>query len=213
MDSHEDHEAERAPLVASDRILELDEYRDGVLPYQDNPGRKGAADLRKWWTLNKFRREQLLVLTQIVFGIFLATCPIPRFYLANPLRTILITFDAALVTFATSRRVVLNDKGRLRRILVAWLGFSLSMYAIFGASDEVHIDLRWRSLLWYQTYEGLRLGYLSRWVLILVGYAVQKSAGLHSRNRILGSYLLSLLWVYADMPTTIFDHARGREYW
>lgn len=205
--------SETEPLVAPRGILELDEYSDSVLPYQNSSAQDASGINSKWLKSSRFRTDHFLLLIQLVFGTFLATCPIPRWSLTYPLRIILITAVAALVTYATPRRVVLSNRERIRRVVWAYLGFSLSMYAVFGASHEVHIDTRWQSWLWYPVYNGIQLGYLTRLVMIVLGYNVQKSAGLHSRNRILGSYFLSLVWVYADFPTTIFDHARGRTHW
>lgn len=211
--STEDPTLESEPLIAPRVNHELDEYRDGVLPYDNGAAQAGGAPQKNWPSLARLRKECLRALPLLVLSVFLASCPIPRALLSDSLRLVLTTFVASLTTFAASHRVLLSRRERILRTLAAYSGFYLSMYAIFGASDGVHIDLRWQSLLWYPTYKGFQLGYGSRWVLIFLGYRIQKSAGLHSRNSILGSYLLSLVLVYIDIPTTIFDLARGRAHW
>lgn len=206
-------ESERSPLVAAEQPPELDDDFTSVLPFQNSPVKDDTAQNLNWFRSSAFGSEHLLVLGQLIYGIFLASCPIPRFYLSQFIRVVLIAHAAIWVTSALSRRGTQNKSGNWRRLLIAYLGFYLSIYAIFGAADEVHLDLRWTSLLWNTTHEGFQVGYLSRCLCIFIGYCIQRSAGIHSRTRILGSYLLSLFWVYADTTTTIIDHARGREYW
>ncbi len=89
----------------------------------------------------------------------------------------------------------------------------ISMYAIFGAANEVRIEARWRSLLWYRQHGGCELGPLTRLILIVSGYCMQKLSEHHSTIRILGAYLLCIAWIYADAPMTIIDLARQRERW
>lgn len=212
--SSEGYALEREPLFSLEATHELDEYHDSVLPFQNSATQND--DLRKPNRLQSFRYRHsrcLVLIAQLLLGTFLASCPIPRKQLPNAIRVLLISFNAALVTFTPTRRMALTHKERIRRSCATCLGFLLSTYAIFGAVDGVHIELHWRSLLWYAGYNGFRLGLLTRWILIFVGYAIQKSSGLHSRNRIMVSYLLSILWVYADFPTTLIDHARGRTHW
>lgn len=209
----EGYASERAPLVSSEATHELDEYHGGLLPFQSDSQRHIAPDGPDFLGSIHYRWQRLVVLTYLVFGTFLASCPIPRKTLLHPIRVFLINLVAILVTSTPSRRANSKSRESLRRAAVAYLGFFLSMYAIFGAADEVHIETRWQSLLWYSNYDSFKLGLLTRWILLFSGYRIQRFAGVHARNRILASYLLSLFWVYVDTPTTFFDHARGRTHW
>jgi hypothetical protein len=211
--SPENSAFEREPLIASRPTHELDEYPDGALPYHVTEVPTGNTAGKNVLGFLRSKRGHLRSLLLLVLGIFLASCPIPRMHLAYPLRILLITFDASLVTFETPRRGVVSRRERVLRTLTAYFGYYLSMYSIFGASDEIHMNLQWQALFWYPTYKGFHLGYITRWILIFCGYRIQISARLHSRSRIISAYLLSLLLVYIDMPTTIFDLARGRQHW
>ncbi|KAH6658078.1 hypothetical protein BKA67DRAFT_656306 [Truncatella angustata] len=207
----------RQPPDSSEGVEDFDdENHSSLLPYQNrtatNPENGGLKWSNLLTRLLNSRRTRTLLLGQIVFGTFLASCPIPRLYLNHAFRVIFISIMAALVTCPSPRRAG-HSKERLTQELFNAFGFCLSMYAIFGAADEVHIDWQWHSLLACRTYDGYQPGYLSRVMFIYIGLRLQRYAGLHSQSRILGAYLLSLVWVYADFPTTIFDHARGRVNW
>ncbi len=187
--------------------------QDDVLPYHSST-RNEIPPTPRSWKLLAFETSRLRVLVLVVFGTFLAACPVPRKYMTSyALRQILITFVASLVTFPPLRGRSLSYPKRVLRILIAYFGFYISMFAIFGAADEIRIELRWQSLLWYPIHESYQLGYLFRVILVMVGYGIQKAAGIHSTVRILGTYLLCLAWVYIDAPLTIIDLARGRERW
>ncbi|KAH8671417.1 hypothetical protein BX600DRAFT_248155 [Xylariales sp. PMI_506] len=209
--SFEYHAAEAEALIGSEEIRESDEIRDGIFVLDENPTGLDLIRLK----LSTFIRAYSVLLLQVILGVFLASCPIPRYFLIYPLRIILITFNVTLIIFPLSRpyRRSVHRRNQIIRTLVAYFGFYLSIYALIGASQEVHIELRWQSLLWYRSSTSYTLGYLGRCILTLMGYYIQVSAGLHSRRCILGSYLLSIVSVFADMPTTIFDLARGRPRW
>jgi hypothetical protein len=197
-----------------DTALLESESQDEVLPYQleareshyDAPSKRDGFKLPKiawFWRL----------LPMLTFGTFLATCPLPRKYIPHALRYILMTFTASLVTFPAScqrKNIVV-----MQRILVAYLGFYLSVYAFFGCTDEVHFESRWQSLLWSQEHwgYGLRLGYLSRLALVLVAWFIMKRSRLYPARRILKTWLLCFVWIYADLPLTLVDLARQREHW
>ncbi|KAH8891736.1 hypothetical protein GQ53DRAFT_746231 [Thozetella sp. PMI_491] len=206
--------ARRLDPAADGGAITLDEIptpedHDALLPFH-----RAAAAAPKPQPASGFAAGRPLLLFFVWLGFFLAACPLPRKYLSGLYtRRLLITLVASLTTFPSLRGRLMNRHKRLRRVLMAYAGFYLSMYALFGAADEVRVELHWRSSLWYQLAGSLQLGYLSRLFLAAAGFSLQKFAGIHSAMRILATYLLCVLWMYIDVPLTIFDMARGREYW
>ncbi len=125
-------------------IPEEEEYEDDVLPYH-RPSTPDKSDKATPLPLvsTPFVSIRLSILVLAVFGTFLGTCPLPRKYMSGYfLRQMFIAFVASLVTFPSSwARVLLSSPKRKRRILMAYFGFYLSMYAISIAADEVHMEM------------------------------------------------------------------------
>lgn len=198
--------------VRQDGGLDLG-YQDAALPFENDAVRdRPAAKPRPWKTFVP-RRRLWVTSILVLFGFFLAVLSAPRKKMDQDIRLFLITLDASLVTLPITRIWSFSSEERVRRLATAYLGFYLSMFAMFGASDEVHIDMQWRSLLWYQVYDGFRLGYALRLVLAIAGFYIQRRAGLYSAKRILETYILATVWIYTDLVTTISGLARGRQRW
>ena len=201
-------------LPEGDERLEQD-LSDDLLPYHSSATERDAACASSSCFPTTSGTSRLSTASLIVLGFFFATCPIPRKYMgASPLRQLLIVLIASLITLPPPlhRRLLGNPK-RMIRVAVSYAGLFISLYALFGASDEIHIETRLRSLVSYRQHEGHVLGYFTRLILLTLGYFIQKKAGMHSTNRILGTYILCLAWIYSDAPMTLIDLARQREHW
>lgn len=156
----------------------------------------------------------ITVLVALVVGTFVASCPLPRKALPQWLRLVLIVFAASLVTAPPLRNSrLLSLQFPWRRLGAAYAGLAIAAFSLFALADEVHLELRWMSVLGYQSPSGLRLGYFSRCALAALGFALQKATRLCSTRRILASYLLCTVWLYIDAPLTLLSLASGREHW
>ncbi|ORY58739.1 uncharacterized protein BCR38DRAFT_446447 [Pseudomassariella vexata] len=185
-------------------------YQDDVLPYHaaDEDTQDQVAPSLK----TRFgRRASWRFILVITLGFFLATCPVPKRNMPFYMWLALTTFTASLMS--SPFRAYGRPKKLVRRILVAYLGFFLAVYAFFGAAEEIHIDFWRQGLFWYHGLNRFRPGYLARSLMVVTGYHMQKSSGLYARGQILRMYLLCFVWVYADVGLTTFDLARGRQQW
>lgn len=186
------------------------------------------------------RRRRLLPLSNLmtvalasILGTFLATCPIPRQHVPQLPRLALMTFCASLVTLLSpslSIRCCCCCRGHrrrrrggptekpivARRLIVAYLGLYLAAYALFGLAEEVGFETNSVGAVVFghrTAAVGLQPGYVTRAVMLVVGFALHRASGLFSTWRILATYLLLLAWVYADAPITILSLAIGRKHW
>ncbi|KAH7038149.1 uncharacterized protein B0I36DRAFT_76073 [Microdochium trichocladiopsis] len=206
-DNEEDGYASDSQLVPADA--------DDVLP--SHVGLTPDGKVAQPWQRHVGQRALGYLPALIVFliGAFLATCPRPRHWIPYPARQILIMVCASLLVIPPSlrRSVSFGPSVRARRLLMSYAGMALAMYALVFASDDVHIEYRWDTLIWHSTLEGPQLGYLTRTLLAVAGMVIHRTAGLHSNTRIVAAYLLSILAVYADTPMTLIDLAKGRPRW
>jgi hypothetical protein len=173
--------------------------------FDTSPKRDGT-----WFVRRSSRWRVLAILT---FGTFLATCPLPRQHVPSSLRIFLIATTASLLLLPTKRHF---DIGAfVARLAVSYLGFYLSIYAIFGAADEVHLEMRLQSLLWFPGHwdRDWRPGYLTRLALVVASWGIVRRVGLYSTGWMVKTWLLCFAWIYADVGLTTFDMARGREHW
>ncbi|KAH8900691.1 hypothetical protein GQ53DRAFT_740645, partial [Thozetella sp. PMI_491] len=203
---------ENAPLLSSEGESHQWPDQDGTLPYHNPSARShSAATARRPSVLSGLKRSPVLAL--LVLGVFLGACPIPRKHMNGLLRQFLITVVVSVIMTPAPRSEVFSQPKRVERLLVANAGFYLSLYGMFGAANEVHVEMGHESLLMYRTPLGWNLGYLSRMLLAAGGFCIQKSAGVHSTKRILGGYLLCMLLLYFDVPSTLIHLAVGGDRW
>ncbi|KAK8042233.1 hypothetical protein PG993_006756 [Apiospora rasikravindrae] len=204
----------------------------GVSPPRRPSGRRRAGARRRLLPLSNL----LTVFLACILGTFLATCPIPRQSVPQLPRLALMTLCTSLVTLLSPsvsfrccccccccRRRIRRAGGRAikkpivaRRLIVAYLGLCLSVYALFGLAEEVGFETSSVGAVVFghrTAAVGLQPGYVARALMVVVGFALQRASGLFSTCRILATYLLLLVWVYADAPITILSLATGRKRW
>lgn len=224
-----------ALLGPSGRNADEDDH-DAALPRHSSGSRRGGRR-RRLLPLSNI----MTVALAGILGTFLATCPIPRQSLPQLPRLALMTLCASLVTLLSPslglslsircfccccrgrrrglrrRRGGPNEKPIVApRLIVAYLGLYLASYALFGLAEEVGFETSsvGAVVLGHRTAAvGLQPGYVARAVMVVVGFALQRASGLFSTWRILATYLLMLVWVYADAPITILSLATGRKRW
>ncbi|KAJ1335145.1 hypothetical protein MN608_01880 [Microdochium nivale] len=195
---------------------------DDVLPSHSSPARDDKSAMSWLSRLGLIATVYLPTAICFLVGAFFATCPSPRHWhwAQYPTRQILVIILVILVVIPPSLRrrsasfsSSFGLGGRARRVLASYAGMAVALYALIFTSDDVHIEFRWDSLLWYSTYGGPQLGYLTRTLLAYAGFAVHRAARLHTTPRILAAYALSVLGVYVDVPMTLIDLAKGRPKW
>ncbi|KAI1847276.1 hypothetical protein JX266_006816 [Neoarthrinium moseri] len=200
----------------TDLLRNDDGDQDGLLPRHTesspNPAQQQTGAIA-WMKRRWFIWRMLALLT---FGTFLATCPVPRQHVSHVLRLLLMAATTGVFLARRPSRWALGSKTALaRRLFVASLGLGISVYAFFGVADELHLEFHLRSLLWIHDTWGytLHAGYLTRLFLAGVAWLMLRASGIYSTAAVLKMWGLCFVWVYADLPLTIFDLMRQREHW
>jgi len=192
---------------------------DGLLLSHQPPRTDDGNAARSWpRRVGQLALIYLPALVVFLIGSFFATCPEPRQWLPFPARQILVVLCATLVVIPPTLRrsgtsLFFGPTARAKRLLMSYSGMALALYALIFTSDDVHLEYHWNTLIWYNTLEGPQLGYLTRTVLAVIGVVVHRAARLHSNTRIVMAYALCVVGVYADVPMTLIDLAKGRPRW
>lgn len=192
---------------------------DGLLQSHDSPHTADGNTTRSWpRRISQLAPLYLPALVVFLIGSFFATCPEPRQWLPYPARQLFVVVCATLVVIPPTLRrsetsLFLGPTARAKRLLMSYSGMALALYALIFTSDDVHLEYHWNTLIWYSTLEGPQLGYLTRTALAVIGVVVHRAARLHSKTRIAMAYALCVVGVYADVPMTLIDLAKGRPRW
>lgn len=192
---------------------------DGLLQSHDLLGTDDGNAARSWpRRIGQLALTYLPALVVFLTGSFFATCPEPRQWLPYPARQLLVVVCATLIVIPPTLRrsgtsLFFGPTARAKRLLMSYSGMALALYALIFTSDDVHLEYHWNTLIWYSTLGGPQLGYLTRTALAVIGVVVHRAARLHSKTRIAMAYALCVVGVYADVPMTLIDLAKGRPKW
>ncbi|KXJ94719.1 hypothetical protein Micbo1qcDRAFT_159985, partial [Microdochium bolleyi] len=152
---------------------------DDVLPSHVSPAKDDKSGARWLSRLGQMAIAHVSAIICFIVGAFFATCPRPRHWIPYPFRQILVMILASLIVIPPSllRRTgsSFGPTVRMRRLLMSYAGMAIAMYALVFTSDDVHIEFRWDSLIWYSTYDGPQLGYLTRTLLAVAGFTMHRA--------------------------------------